>query len=116
VACTVLDSKPIAVTAGRDGTVRIWDLTTGTSIGEPLTGHTDIVEAVACTVLDSKPIAVTAGRDGTVRIWDLSGRREIDRVELPGAGQAVAVGAGGVIVAGFGWDVLVLERAGNDLR
>lgn len=35
VACTMLDGRPIAVTASSDGTARIWDLTTNTSIGDP---------------------------------------------------------------------------------
>jgi hypothetical protein len=77
VASTVLDDRPIAVTAGLDRTVRIWDLTTRTPIGDPLTGHTDAVRAVACTVLDNRPIAVTAGLDRTVRIWDLTTRTPI---------------------------------------
>jgi WD40 repeat protein len=73
VACTQLDGHPIAVTTGRDSTVRIWDLTTGIRIGDPLTGHTDPVTAVACTQLEGRPIAVTTGGwDGTVRIWDLT--------------------------------------------
>ncbi|HEY3691442.1 MAG TPA: hypothetical protein VGL46_14295, partial [Pseudonocardiaceae bacterium] len=39
VACTQLDGRPIAVTSGRDHTVRIWNLTSGTPMGL-LTGHT----------------------------------------------------------------------------
>ncbi|MEK6443843.1 hypothetical protein [Pseudonocardia sp. T1-2H] len=78
VACTTLDGRPIAVTGGvgvgGDSTVRIWDLTTGTPIGNPLTAHRGGVTAVACTTLDGRPIAVTGGVGGRVRIWDLSGR------------------------------------------
>ena len=72
VACTTLDGRPVAVTGGVDGTVRIWDLRTRTALGDPLTGHTGGVAAVACTTLDGRPVAVTGGRDGTVRIWDLA--------------------------------------------
>jgi len=72
VACTQLDGRPVAVTCGWDGTVRIWDLATGTPIGDPLSGHTGPVVAVACTQLDSRPVAVTYGWNGTVRIWDLA--------------------------------------------
>ncbi|MEU2424190.1 caspase family protein, partial [Streptomyces sp. NPDC007851] len=43
VACTQLDGRPIAVTAGWDQAVRVWDLATGHPLGEPLTGHTDMV-------------------------------------------------------------------------
>ncbi|MFJ8926517.1 hypothetical protein ACIRLA_08085 [Streptomyces sp. NPDC102364] len=72
VACTVLDGRPAAVTAGDYGSVRVWDLSTGTLVGEPLTGHTGSVRAVACTVLDGRPAAVTAGDDRSVRVWDLA--------------------------------------------
>ena len=53
--------------------MRVWDLTTGTPVGDPLTGHTSTVEAVAALLLpDGRPIAVTGGWDGTVRVWDLT--------------------------------------------
>jgi hypothetical protein len=110
VACTHLDGHPIAVTTGADATVRIWDLSTATPIGDPLTGHTSAVVAVACTQLDGHPIAVTTGYDATVRSWDLTTRRQIDQMDLPTAGQTLAVTSVGGIVAGFGWDIVLLER------
>jgi WD40 repeat protein len=72
VACTQHDGRPIAVTGAWDDTVRVWDLTTGIPIGDPLTGHTNTVAAVACTQLDGRPIAVTGSWDRTVRVWDLT--------------------------------------------
>jgi WD40 repeat protein len=75
VATTVLpDGRPIAATSSSgDDMVRIWDLTTGTPIGDPLTGHTRLMVAVATTVLpDGRPIAITGSHDATVRIWDLT--------------------------------------------
>ncbi|MFI1794461.1 caspase family protein [Streptomyces olivaceoviridis] len=71
VACTTIDGS-VAVTSSDDGTVRVWDLTTGTQIGHPLTGHQEPVSAVACTIIDSAPVAVTGGVDGTARVWDLT--------------------------------------------
>lgn len=67
------DGRPIAVTGGGDATVRIWDLVTGSPIGQPLTGHTGRVGAVAAAVVlpDGRPIAVTSSWDATVRVWDL---------------------------------------------
>ena len=57
--------------AGRDGTVRLWDPSTGEPIGQPLTGHDRPVRAV-CAVPnpDGKSLLVSAGEDGTVRLWD----------------------------------------------
>ncbi|MFD6295810.1 caspase family protein, partial [Streptomyces sp. NPDC060235] len=71
IACTVVDGVPVAVSGGRDGTVRVWDLLSGQPVGEPLTGHTGAVASVVCTVLDGVPVAVTGDSDGTVRVWDL---------------------------------------------
>jgi WD40 repeat protein len=74
VATVVLpDGRTLAVTGSDDATVRIWDLTTGTPVGDPLTGHTNAVTAVATVVLpDGRPRAVTGSDDATVRIWDLA--------------------------------------------
>jgi predicted Ser/Thr protein kinase len=47
VACGQLNDRPIVVTGGGDGTVRIWDPADHRQLGEPLTGHTSVVYAVA---------------------------------------------------------------------
>jgi WD40 repeat protein len=56
------------ITAGDDGTARIWDRASGQQVGPALTGHTGYVRAVAVTP-DGTQI-ITAGDDGTIRIWD----------------------------------------------
>ena len=52
--------------------MRVWDLATGTPVGEPLTGHTGAVCAVAVGALDGRPVVITGSGDGTVRVWDLA--------------------------------------------
>ena len=57
-----------AVSGGGDGTVRVWDLDTGTAM-RALTGHDRAVGAVAVSPDGRR--AVSGGDDGTVRVWDL---------------------------------------------
>ncbi|MCY7344224.1 MAG: pentapeptide repeat-containing protein, partial [Pseudonocardia sp.] len=55
------------LTAGDDGTARIWDATTAQPL-HTLTGHTGWVQAVAWSPDNTR--ILTAGDDGTARIWD----------------------------------------------
>jgi len=56
------------VSAGGDGTVRVWDAKSGKGIGEPLRGHQGGVWSAAFSGDGSR--IVSAGEDGTVRLWD----------------------------------------------
>ncbi len=67
----------VAITGAEDKTARIWDLTTRTSRGGPLTGHTSWVWSVDFGEIDGKPIAVTGSEDRTARVWDLTTGAEI---------------------------------------
>jgi WD40 repeat protein len=71
VAIGELDSRPVAVSASQDGTVRVWDLERCLPVGEPLRGHEDVVNAVSMGELDGRPIAVSGSNDATLRVWDL---------------------------------------------
>ncbi|MCT9081541.1 caspase family protein [Streptomyces fulvoviolaceus] len=77
VACTEVNGHPVAVSASRDQTLRIWDLTTGQPVGTPMTGHTGELFALACTNVDGRPVAVSGSDDSTVRIWDLTTGRSV---------------------------------------
>jgi WD40 repeat protein len=61
----------VVVSGGEDGTVRVWDLETGASCGEPLRGHDGLVNAVAVGAVGGRHVVVSGGEDGTVRVWDL---------------------------------------------
>jgi WD40 repeat protein len=88
VACTVLDATPVAVTGGRDSSLRVWDLRTGTQMGPPLTARTGSVNGVACTTVGATPVAVAGGNDSRVRMWDLTTGAPVGQ---PLAGHADAV-------------------------
>ena len=63
VATAQLDGRPVIISGGDDRTVRVWDLATGTPVGDPFTGHTDSVIAVATAQLDGRPVVVSGGAD-----------------------------------------------------
>jgi len=72
VALAQVEGRPVIVSGGSDGTVRVWDLASGEPRYEPLTGHDSGVTAVAVGQLDGRPVIVSGGWDGTVRVWDLA--------------------------------------------
>ncbi|NPV65869.1 MAG: protein kinase [Anaerolineae bacterium] len=56
------------VSAGRDGTIRRWDVAARQPIDPPLTGHTDWINGLAFSPDGS--LLASAGRDRTIRLWD----------------------------------------------
>ena len=63
--------RPVIVSGGGDGTVRVWDLESGEPVLGPLTGHDGGVNAVAVGERHGRPVIVSGGDDRTVRVWDL---------------------------------------------
>src|SRR5262249_4953892 len=63
-------------TASEDGTVRLWDLTTGRQQAT-LLRHAGPAVAVCPVKIGTRSWLASAGRDGTVRLWDpVTGRHE----------------------------------------
>ena len=91
-----------AVSGGADGTVRVWDLSTGHEQAS-LAGHTGSVYAVAVAADGAR--AVSGGADGTVRVWDLStGHEQASLAGHTGSVYAVAVAADGARAVSGGAD------------
>jgi len=65
------------VSASDDGTLRIWDTATKSTVGAPLTGHRSAVSSVVISP-DGKSIA-SASADSTVRLWHLDTGAPIDQ-------------------------------------
>ncbi len=68
----VVGDRPLAVTGGRDETLRIWDLADGTGVGAPLVGHRGSVKAVETTTLRGRHVVLSGGEDDVIRVWDLA--------------------------------------------
>ncbi|MFI1651494.1 WD40 repeat domain-containing protein [Streptomyces avidinii] len=119
VATTVLDGRPVAVTAGADHTVRTWDLTHVHGDGPPRAGHTGTVCAITTAVLDGSPVAVTAGADRAVRVWDLATGQQVTApvTELEGEVTAMVTtvvdGRLLVVTAGSGDALHLLDPVGG---
>ncbi|WTW92066.1 WD40 repeat domain-containing protein [Streptomycetaceae bacterium NBC_01309] len=86
IAATVVDGKPIVLTASYDRTVRMWDLAEGRQIGEALDAHGDALIAVTTADLAGRPVAVTAGRDNAMRLWDITPAGPADPAQPASAG------------------------------
>ena len=61
------DGRTLA-SAGRDSAIRLWDVDTHKSLGDPLSRHTDEVREVAFSP-DGRTLA-SASADKTVRFWE----------------------------------------------
>ncbi|MFI6816732.1 WD40 repeat domain-containing protein [Nonomuraea sp. NPDC050328] len=70
-----MNDKPVIVTGGSDGLLRIWDFATHKLIGEPIRTGQGRVNHVELHHWDGKDIAVVSG--GTLRAWDLGARRPL---------------------------------------
>ncbi|MFL6142272.1 MAG: WD40 repeat domain-containing protein [Labedaea sp.] len=98
----VAPAARIAVTGGRDGTVRIWDLT----FPAPATAHADAhlhsVDAIATADLAGVgPVVLTGGADHTVRCWHLETGESVGEPLTGHSSPVTAIATSGhLIVAG----------------
>ena len=101
------------VTAGDDGTARVWDAGDG-SRGPILRGHEGPVFAVAYS--DDGDFVATAGTDASVRIWPVSGGKPVILVGHVGPVNSVAFDDGGdrLVSAGDDGTIRVWDTSGGD--
>lgn len=113
VAATLMDGRPVAVTAGADHSVRSWDLSPAPA-GRHRGGHTGSVLAIAAAVFNGSSVALTAGADHTLRAWDLDTGQQVAEglgAEVSVMTTAVLDGRLVVVVAGPDATVQVLDPA-----
>jgi WD40 repeat protein len=82
------DGKAL-VTAGPDGTVRLWSVATHQQQGPAFPSLASPIESFAVSP-DGRTLA-TGQDDGTVRLWDVSTGREVGRPLIAGAGKGAPV-------------------------
>lgn len=99
-AAAVSPDGAVLVTGGKDTTLRIWDLNTGSSKIVP-SGHTKGVAEIAFAGPD---LLVTASDDGTARLRDARTFEARGVLGAPGLLRTVAVSRDGRTVAGGGYD------------
>jgi WD40 repeat protein len=92
------------VSASDDTTVRLWDAATGQPIGEPLRGHTNIVERAVFSP-DGRRI-VSASDDTTLRLWNADSGQPI--------GEPLRGHTGIVFTAAFSPDGRRIVSASDD--
>jgi WD40 repeat protein len=113
LACTVLDSRPIAVIGtstrtGARGQVYVWDLADGKLLGEALTGFNRL-RSLECTVLGGRPLVVITTSAQDLYIWDIRTRERVHRAIVPGVRGATFSVTGSLVVA-MNRDIALLER------
>ncbi|MFI6288654.1 hypothetical protein ACIBCM_28575 [Streptomyces sp. NPDC051018] len=117
-----LAGRPVAVTGG-DGAIAVWDLLSGSLVGEHATAHDAPVRGLAFAPDDKGGARlVSGGDDGTVRFWELTEQALVQRsfARLPGAVTCVR-GVGGLALTGGAdrtirvWDALSGEPDGEPL-
>jgi WD40 repeat protein len=99
------------ISAGVDGTVRIWDASRASAPPTVLRGHDGPVDTVAFS-RDGRHV-VSAGADGTVRVWNLTTHRSIVLRGHDGAVASAAFNVTGdrVVSAGLDGTVRIWDPA-----
>lgn len=100
-------SSPRLFSGSADGTLIVWDATTGAKLRR-LRGHRGIVNSVACTRA-GREILVSGGDDGKVCLWDPEDREPLDTIPVSYPVTAVAFSQDGsqVFVGGLDNDIHV---------
>jgi WD40 repeat protein len=146
VATVDIDGRPHAVTGSEDETVRIWDLTTGDQVGDPLTGHEGSmgsVTAVATVDIDGRPHVIAGAGDGdmgapfydagSLWVWDLTTGEQLGEelaghdslvttvatVDIDGRPHAVTGSEDAMLLSGSEvrvWDLTLDKQVGDQLE
>ena len=116
LAASVLDGSPVLVSGGFDGTVRVWDFSTGKQRGKTLHAGSGQVHTLATTMVNGRLVILASvlvnqdsrgyGNPGVMRAWDARTGRSVaslDNAKLsPGRLGAATIGGQPILaVASF---------------
>ncbi|TDC94596.1 serine/threonine-protein kinase [Actinomadura sp. 7K507] len=104
--------RPILLASYADGTIRRWDVTSGTEMDPPMTGHENAVLALWAGSLARRPAVVSGSADDGVRVWDPRTGRAWGEPLTGHSGQVNSV-AGGTVA---GRAVVVSGSADGTIR
>ncbi len=76
IDCALLEGRPIAIVASRNGSIRLWDLAAGTQLTQFLgKAGNDLTSSVLCIEVDGRSVFVSARKGGSS--WDIRGGDEL---------------------------------------
>jgi len=118
-ALPLADGRVLLATGGDDGTLRLWDPSTGRPVGTPLEGAgAPRFKMAAFHSGDGRTILAIGGSDGRLRLWDPAGSQFHSDSIAGHAGSILDIvcfsrefGADIIVTSGFDRTLLVWEMA-----
>lgn len=73
------DGRTVAVSAGGDHALKIWNLRNGQRLGSDLVGHERAVTVLAAAAAPGRGTVVSGSEDASLRVWDLDAGRQVGK-------------------------------------
>jgi WD40 repeat protein len=108
VTTTIVNGRPVVVTTGPEGTIRVWDAEEQQALRTIPTGA-DRISFLTAGVLHGRPVVLAASYGGPVTTWDLATGTPQDEIRLPDTCRGIALGERGTLVVGIQNDIAVIE-------
>ncbi|GHF69697.1 WD40 repeat protein [Amycolatopsis bartoniae] len=108
VTTAFVNGRPVVVTTGPEGALRVWDATERRPLRTIPTGARDL-QYLTAGVLGNRPVVLASGDDGPVTTWDLTTGTPRDEIRLPATCRGLALGERGTLVVGLQNDIAVFD-------
>ena len=108
VATAIVAGRPVVVTPGPDGSLRVWDAAGQRTVRTIRTG-VRVIDFLATGLLHGRPVALATGHDGPLTTWDLATGAALDEIRLPDTCRGIALGEHGTLVVAIENDIAVIE-------